>query len=161
MLHTNYGAHFKPSQNLSEDVPDELQMSAGRLRLEQLKTRAKRSLTESLEGILSRVSRLDNVIYIPLREWLFLFKILYHFSQWIWRPLDVYTLWKVFPVAELLQILTGQYVHFMQTENEDMSQNVWQLIVLLQNLWLFKVIDQLCSIQLAPFITAPKHVGWS
>ncbi|RXM32615.1 TBC1 domain family member 1 [Acipenser ruthenus] len=41
-------------QNCSEDVPNELQMSAGRLRLEMLKTRAKRSLTESLEGILSR-----------------------------------------------------------------------------------------------------------
>ncbi|MGH0130459.1 UNVERIFIED_CONTAM: hypothetical protein FKN15_035186 [Acipenser sinensis] len=44
----------QPSQNCSEDVPNELQMSAGRLRLEMLKTRAKRSLTESLEGILSR-----------------------------------------------------------------------------------------------------------
>ncbi|XP_041130548.1 TBC1 domain family member 1-like isoform X2 [Polyodon spathula] len=44
----------QPSQNCSEDVPNELQMSAGRLRLEQLKTRAKRSLAESLEGILSR-----------------------------------------------------------------------------------------------------------
>lgn len=52
--HNNNGEMKQPSQNLSEDVPDELQMSAGRLRLEQLKTRAKRSLTESLEGILSR-----------------------------------------------------------------------------------------------------------
>ncbi|MGH0162753.1 UNVERIFIED_CONTAM: hypothetical protein FKN15_064569 [Acipenser sinensis] len=49
--HNNNG---EMKQNLSEDVPNELQMSAGRLRLEQLKTRAKRSLTESLEGILSR-----------------------------------------------------------------------------------------------------------
>ncbi|RXM37167.1 TBC1 domain family member 1 [Acipenser ruthenus] len=49
--HNNNG---EMKQNLSEDVPDELQMSAGRLRLEQLKTRAKRSLIESLEGILSR-----------------------------------------------------------------------------------------------------------
>ncbi|XP_041121126.1 TBC1 domain family member 1-like isoform X3 [Polyodon spathula] len=53
-LHNNNGEMKQPSQNLSEDVPNELQMSAGRLRLEQLKTRAKRSLTESLEGILSR-----------------------------------------------------------------------------------------------------------
>ncbi|XP_039607217.1 TBC1 domain family member 1 isoform X2 [Polypterus senegalus] len=41
-------------QGVSEDMSNELNMSAGRLRLEQLKSRAKRSLTESLEGILSR-----------------------------------------------------------------------------------------------------------
>ncbi|KAG2466038.1 TBCD1 protein, partial [Polypterus senegalus] len=48
-------------QGVSEDMSNELNMSAGRLRLEQLKSRAKRSLTESLEGILSRNSSVSEL----------------------------------------------------------------------------------------------------
>ncbi|KAG9342449.1 hypothetical protein JZ751_016451 [Albula glossodonta] len=39
------------SQSSTEEAPSDTQLSGSRLRLEQLKTRAKRSLTESLEGI--------------------------------------------------------------------------------------------------------------
>ncbi|KAI1887650.1 hypothetical protein AGOR_G00192500 [Albula goreensis] len=49
--HSRNGDLKQASQSSTEDAPSDTQLSGSRLRLEQLKTRAKRSLTESLEGI--------------------------------------------------------------------------------------------------------------
>ncbi|MBN3310222.1 TBCD1 protein, partial [Amia calva] len=48
------------SQNVPEEAPNEVPMSASRIRLEQLKTRAKKSLAESLEGIWKGNSKFRN-----------------------------------------------------------------------------------------------------
>uniref|UniRef100_W5N5G9 TBC1 domain family member 4 n=1 Tax=Lepisosteus oculatus TaxID=7918 RepID=W5N5G9_LEPOC len=54
-VHSNNGDLKQSSQNVPEDPPTE--MSSSRIRLEQLKSRAKKSLTESLEGIWKGNSR--------------------------------------------------------------------------------------------------------
>ncbi|XP_064419492.1 TBC1 domain family member 1 isoform X3 [Latimeria chalumnae] len=52
--HIHNGEEKQVSQNATDNVPNETQSSVSRFRLDQLKSRAKRSLTESLESILSR-----------------------------------------------------------------------------------------------------------
>ncbi|NWW54636.1 TBCD1 protein, partial [Pedionomus torquatus] len=62
--HVHIGEAKQPSQPLAENVVNEVPSSAPRFRLDMLKNKAKRSLTESFESILSRGSKargpLDN-----------------------------------------------------------------------------------------------------
>lgn len=53
-VHTHVGEIKQTSQIAAENIGSELPPSAARLRLDMLKNKAKRSLTESLESILSR-----------------------------------------------------------------------------------------------------------
>lgn len=48
--------HLQASQPPAENAVNEVSSSASRFRLDMLKNKAKRSLTESFESILSRVS---------------------------------------------------------------------------------------------------------
>ncbi|XP_026910060.1 TBC1 domain family member 1 isoform X4 [Acinonyx jubatus] len=56
-VHTHVGEIKQTSQIAAENIGSELPPSATRLRLDMLKNKAKRSLTESLESILSRGSK--------------------------------------------------------------------------------------------------------
>ncbi|XP_066576566.1 TBC1 domain family member 1 isoform X2 [Amia ocellicauda] len=58
--HSHDGETKPSSQNVPEEAPNEVPMSASRIRLEQLKTRAKKSLAESLEGIWKGNSKFRN-----------------------------------------------------------------------------------------------------
>ncbi|XP_061100797.1 TBC1 domain family member 1 isoform X3 [Conger conger] len=53
----SHNGDLKQASQSAEEAPSEAHLSGSRLRLEQLKTRAKRSLTESLEGIWKGSSR--------------------------------------------------------------------------------------------------------
>ncbi|XP_064190522.1 TBC1 domain family member 1 isoform X2 [Anguilla rostrata] len=55
--HSRNGDLTQAAQSVAGEAPSEGHMTGSRLRLEQLKTRAKRSLTESLEGIWKGSSR--------------------------------------------------------------------------------------------------------
>lgn len=56
MFHIYVYKHLQTSQPSAENAVNEVPSSAPRFRLDMLKNKAKRSLTESFESILSRVS---------------------------------------------------------------------------------------------------------